>query len=204
MLKMYGNFTTLNSTDTLCHFHCTDFALVSTVINATAHLITCITPPVQFTAFTFPVISRLDLINAKDIGRVPLTRKAPFFTFYPQSALRNLYPAYGSEFGGTDVTIIGRFTRSNELICKFGELLSPFAQWINKDTIRCTTPPATRNFLISPVVSVTVLTNGEDDEGLSLPFRYLSASHISSIHPRFGSISGGTLVFIELRCTPGG
>ncbi len=198
MLRMYGNFSSLDTTGLLCQFDCRDFKTTSSINNATNDMVTCLTPSIRhLSKGSTHIVSLVELVNANDVNRLPLTVAGAPFTYYPRTILRDLHPALGSELGGTNVTITGKFTRSSEIICKFDEQVSPFAQWINKDTVLCTSPPATHNFLMSPFASVRVLTNGEDDEGSWLPFRYLVASHISAIKPTFGSVLGGTLVYLE-------
>ena len=79
-------------------------------------------------------------------------------------------------------------------VCKFGNILSISAHWISREKVRCVSPPATEEFLLKPEVSVTVLTNGVDNEGMALSYRYIIVSHASSAKPDFGPISGGTSI----------
>lgn len=197
-LILNGHFPEVDSINLKCLFSVGQFQYRSNIFGVFNNSISCLTPSVKLGYHNSPVISQVYLVyDDGDSDLFYMTETGSSFEFYGGAYLHSIHPKYGSELGGTNVTITGRFPRSRHIVCKFDELLSPFALWVSKDTIVCTSPPATERFLVSPVVNVTVLINGEDDESLRLPFQYLIASHVSSVTPTFGSKLGGTLVLID-------
>jgi hypothetical protein len=194
---LHGKFSNLDHDNTKCHFRFDSFNMSTSVEKVTNMSVTCLTPAVQLSSSVDFLRSYVEVFDLNDASMSPLSERAPSFVHYARSTLKSIHPTQGSELGGTNITITGHFMRSNYLTCKFGPIESYFVYWVNRNTVICTIPPARIDFLRNPVVKVTILINGEDDEGLSLPFKYLVASHISSINPSFGSISGGTNIVIE-------
>lgn len=200
-LNIFGDFAGLDFVNVQCQFDTENLKINSIIFNTSDTSLSCFTPSIHGLVNALPVVSHVEIVYKfnGDNSTVLLTDRGAStssFIFYSRSVLHSLHPTHGSELGGTNVTITGHFTRSHELICKFDERTSPVAHWVSKDTVICTSPPATQNFLKS-VVQVSVLINGEDDEGLSLPFQYTVASHISTLTPTFGPKVGGTSVLIE-------
>eukprot|EP00557_Chaetoceros_sp_GSL56_P007760 CAMPEP_0176504942 /NCGR_PEP_ID=MMETSP0200_2-20121128/16223_1 /TAXON_ID=947934 /ORGANISM="Chaetoceros sp., Strain GSL56" /LENGTH=986 /DNA_ID=CAMNT_0017904449 /DNA_START=284 /DNA_END=3244 /DNA_ORIENTATION=- len=192
LLTISGRPNYVDANDISCRFQSQFTTRLSPVVNAWKSTLSCVTPP--FTENTTEIFA-VDVVLADDPEVSLVYRPLPFIV-YPRFDVRHIAPSYGSEFGGTNISIYGQFARSHDVACMFDTTVSPYAKWVNKNRIICTVPPASKSFLLSPQVNVKISLNGFDFEEVCC-FEYMVASHISMIYPTFGSMHGGTKLMIK-------
>jgi hypothetical protein len=107
--------------------------------------------------------------------------------------LINISPAFGSELGGTIVSVIGdNFLNVPELMCRFGEHAATAVVWQSPSEIWCTAPPNSPG-----PVDVAVTVNGLDYVGdTALAFLYHAQATVLEVTPRLGSREGGTVITV--------
>ena len=105
------------------------------------------------------------------------------FDFLTPCATKNIQPSFGSNFGGTLVTITGRgFSNSSHMACRFGSI-SVQGYFIDENTVQCNTP------LHRPgIVNVSISSSSENSNicGSSkdpLIFTYHDFFHIENVVP---------------------
>ena len=197
VLSIIGDFRGVDLVQMSCRFRYGTFTLLSNILSASNEEITCSSPPFGFISLEGGFkVAKVDIALTND-ANIAFASNAVTFAVYPKLEVKNLSPSIGSELGGTNVTVFGSFSRSSIAACKFDNVPSPFAGlWVSKDIIVCSTPPARRSFLSSPLVEVSIALNGVDFENAA-KFLYAGASHVANISPKFGPSSGGTLLAIR-------
>ncbi len=196
-LSIFGSFSQFEPSDLSCRFkiQAVPILSISEVFTIQGGKARCVTPPLVSRDENQPTVVSIDIVLRED-PTVVVVSSPVTFTYYPKINVSSLVPEVGSELGGANVTILGNFLRTNEITCKFGDRVSPFGLWVSRTSIVCTLPPAEVSFLYQPRVNVSVALNGIDYEKAGV-FTYTIVSHISSIVPAFGYISGGTSVMIK-------
>jgi hypothetical protein len=115
------------------------------------------------------------------------------FYYYQEIEFKHIHPPAGSEFGGTNVTLRGRFPLRDSVFCMFGDQNMLPALSSSIDSITCRTPPAPLAFLQLPMIPIAVSFNGLDVEQSQQYFRYLQASYVSKIEPDVVHKNGAVL-----------
>ena len=197
VLSLIGNFRAVDFIEMSCRFRYGTFTLLSNILSTSNEEITCSSPPFGSISLDGGFkVAKVDLALTND-ANIAFTSNAVTFAVYPKLEVKSISPSIGSELGGTNVTVFGSFSRSSIVACKFDNVPSPFeGLWVSKDSVICSTPPAGRSFLSSPLVEVSIALNGIDFENAA-NFLYAGASHVANISPKFGPSSGGTLVAIH-------
>lgn len=197
VLTLFGDFGQVKMSEISCRFssHLISSTLMSEIFTLTNGSIQCKTPPYTPMNENQPSVTSLDIVLTED-PTVTVVSNPITFTFYPKINVSSIAPNSGSELGGTNVTIFGNFLRTNEIGCKFDYFESPFSKWLSKSSVVCTSPPAESSFLYTPRMNLSIALNGIDYEKAGV-FSYVAVSHISSITPSFGPVSGGTTLFIR-------
>lgn len=120
------------------------------------------------------------------------------FQYSSHPLIYSISPYHGSISGYNSVLVHGRnLDFSDDLICRFGNV-ETVAFEVSATTIRCTAPPQTSgtvSFGITSKKSNTDIKQLYNDT--LMHYTYLSPIIITSIHPTYGSISGGTVVSIQ-------
>ncbi|CAM9110992.1 unnamed protein product, partial [Choristocarpus tenellus] len=142
----------------------------------------CISPEMS-QAVTVP----LELTN----NGVDYTRSGWRFTYVPQINVENANPLSGSEYGGTEVVIVGSgFPHLNSLVCEFGSLGRPVrAHWLDQTKISCITPPQ-----MPGTAALRIGPNRQQVLDSGLVFTYQATPTVLTMDPSFGPVLGGTHV----------
>ena len=197
-LALKGDFSHIEMSEMSCRFdeYLTAQSFTSKVLILSDGSIQCTTPEIQQANKDEPITTSLSIVLTGN-ERVHMTDNVISFLFYPYTNVSRIFPAVGSELGGTNITIFGKFPRSSEVACIFDDIRAPFAHWVNRGCIICTTPPARRDsFLHQPQVELAIALNGFNFESIG-SFSYAPVSHISRIDPISGPLSGGTILQIQ-------
>ncbi len=156
------------------------------------------------------------------------TQATPFvhqFLYYVSEGqeIVAMSPTYGSDHGGTVITVLGSgFTSLGSFsapTCVFSvdseanaevpadgghSVVHVPARISSQDIITCTTPAIGEfHSLINPgPASFQISLNGKDSLPGMLEFTYVSALTVLSVWPNMGSLNGGTCVIVRGPCSP--
>lgn len=192
-LTLHGTFPNVDTTEICCSFHNKHFQYRTPVLSVEKNRIQCLSPHVEMTRKDRATIFALDITTSAEPYQV-MSDKPTSYTVYSNFDVTAMYPTIGSELGGTNVTIYGKFPRMSPK-CRFDVSVVESGTWINDRMITCSIPPARSSFLLSPYVDVSISGNGIDFEKIS-QFKYTMASHIASFTPTRGWANGGSEVSI--------
>ena len=133
------------------------------------------------------------------------------FAYYPPPVVSISSPSSGPSDGGTVVVVHGSHLTPTasppadstcDVVCRFGEQLSAGSIDVPAGTITCESPanlPATGTAL-----PLSISLNRQQYSPGAHTFRYTSRLGLSSVLPRSGPISGGTLVTVRAHDLRGG
>jgi len=137
------------------------------------------------------------------MGKVPiflspdtfqLHQSSLFYTFYSAPQVHEIFPDYGSTFGGTLVQVTGwGFAQPPASFCKFGGISVQALPSSNNTLLECVTP----HVFSSQTVEFGLSVNLVDTLFFSNTFTYISLVVVSFIHPSSGPVTGGTEVTIS-------
>ena len=115
------------------------------------------------------------------------------FSFYNDPIMHSISPKFGSEQGGTIVSIMGgNFFDGGSLFCRFGSNEPTRAIYSTSDHVKCVAPNNSPG-----KVSILVSNNGNNYvTNNNITFTYLEVSRVSALLPKTGSINGGTIVTV--------
>jgi len=126
------------------------------------------------------------------------SRKFVMYEYVPPLVITSAHPSFGTENGGTDVTVMGEnFVNSEALFCQWGGLdgalsLSP-AQVISSSLLTCPSPAHEPGFASMYVANA----NGGYTDGSSVEYEWVVEPTLTSFGPMEGAASGGTEVVIR-------
>ena len=131
------------------------------------------------------VATGLEIKYVKPPPKVPGKIKPPQIT--------SVLPNHGSSVGGDWIRVYGMdFLNTEDLSCKFGESLVRHVHFISVSEIRCRTPRH-----LPGTVSFDVINSGSgESQNNGFEFTFVPDLSVLDIHPRFGSINGGTAVHV--------
>ena len=137
------------------------------------------------------------LLRISDGQNVFQIKSSSEFTYYEPAIVTKVEPPFGSIRGGSTVRVSGiNFSNLHGLQCLFGAGIAVDAEFLDEREVRCVVPEWSRDPKI-----VDIHIGIKDGATLSLVshaiFEYLPHPSIESIHPRFGSIDGGTFVTLH-------
>jgi hypothetical protein len=117
------------------------------------------------------------------------------FTFTELPTITNIIPSHGSIHGQYDAVIYGtNFDMlESHVFCKFDESFAPVTI-LSAQRLKCAVPP--HNITNTVKVDLFSLRNYSLVKDSEVTFTYLEDFYISSIHPTFGTIKGGTKISI--------
>lgn len=187
---IYGNFGDISYLDVKCRFKSKSMTRFGDVVDRSGDKLVCATPSLSMNLIDGLETMSVDVVLV-DSDDTSATETSLSIVIFSDMIVRKVSPAYGSELGGTKVTITGVFPRTGSLSCAFDNNTSPHSEWINSNTIICTTPPAVGNILASPMVDLSVSLNEKDFQSIST-FKYVPAMHIAGFEPSSGPRTGGT------------
>jgi hypothetical protein len=187
---IYGNFDDISFLDIKCRFKNKSITRFGDIVNRSDDTLVCASPSLSKNLIDGLETMSVDVVLA-DSGDTSVTETSLSLVIFSDLIVTKVSPAYGSELGGTNVTITGVFPRTGSLSCAFANSISPHSEWINGNTIICTTPPATGNILASPFVNLSVSLNEKDFQNI-FTFKYIPAMHIAGFEPSSGPRTGGT------------
>ena len=116
--------------------------------------------------------------------------------------LASVWPSVASTTGGTLVTVSGeRFDvlSSSSAVCVFGGWASSTAAYVNSTTMTCATPVGMPPAALTLSVSYNALYDDLPTlaGSSSLPFTFVAAPIVLSIHPTSGPTVGGTVITVH-------
>jgi IPT/TIG domain len=130
-------------------------------------------------------------VNGVDWSEAALT-----YRYTPSVSVSAVWPRSGSALGGTAVTVSGTgfsSAASSLFYCRFGSVLVPSDSVQQHGTTAvCRAPPMPAG----TVVSVDITNNGADFSTSGLTYSYNAPIVVTSVQPRSGPLSGGTVVTV--------
>ena len=193
---MRGDVMTFRN-ETWCRFGGTSVLAVLVESNA----VSCTSPPLHRVALdpSLPILS-YGRQSASIIVPLAVTNDgglwqflSPGFTYVDSPVVDMVLPIYGSELGGTVVTVTGTdFIASSELSCNFGSILFVPARFVSSTTLICTSP-------VRPPSSVhlAVANDGVNIGTSRAIFTFLAVVTVVTAYPSQGSTVGGTIVTLR-------
>lgn len=127
--------------------------------------------------------------NGADISNSSLS-----FAITSASTVTSLWPPSGSTNGGTRVRVQGTgFLNSSTVFCRFGSNIVSSDDVLDYTSVVCTAPPRESE----GSVSVEVTNNNLDWTSSRVEFNYRPPISISSVSPKIGPASGGTVLRVD-------
>lgn len=194
-LVIYGDFQKLSSLDIMCRFKNKSNAHFGKMVDRFDDAIVCLSPIFDGTLSDGLSMMSIDVVLVESV-HTSITETELSLVISSDMKVTHVSPTYGSELGGSNVTISGNFSRTGTLSCAFGNSISPYAEWVDSNTILCITPPAEGDIMTSPMVNLSISLNGKDFQNVFI-FKYVPAMHISGFEPSSGPITGGTELSIR-------
>lgn len=173
--------------------------------NVTEDCVMCKVPPIGNAPLSFlPLLSRpriplfLGMENGMVMTGIDIKYKKPprnVPNMIKQPQLTSILPSHGSANDGeTWVRVHGKdFLNTDELACKFGDVVVHEAHFISTSEIRCRTPrhlPGKVSFGALNYGSVNSIAGNNQSSGFE--FEFVSDLSITTVFPSSGSIKGGT------------
>lgn len=165
----------------VCEFGSPGTQVAATGISATT--IYCTSPP------HMPGVTSLRLsVNGQQFVETGVA-----FEYLVESAVRYVQPSLGSTRGGTMVDVVGTaFVNSTALSCRLADR-SVRATFVNKERLRCVTPPTASPSLLPLEIS----NNGVDFTNSGALFSFVSTLEIRVFWPTSGPTTGGTSITVQ-------
>ncbi|CAN0054030.1 unnamed protein product, partial [Heterosigma akashiwo] len=115
------------------------------------------------------------------------------FRYYEEPVIESIYPALGSELGGTTITVTGvLFQDSSDFACHFGDHGHTPAHHVKDHSLECASPAG-----IPGDVSLALSNNGQDFAKIIAMFTYAAEPQLYSITPDAGLVYGGTEITVH-------
>ena len=116
------------------------------------------------------------------------------FTLTSSSTVTQVWPSFGSIYGGTVVRVQGTaFIDSPSAFCRFGDNVVGMDVARDDTTVVCTSPSREE----PGQVTVEVTSNGRDWTASGKLFTYVPPVEITSVAPSVGPLAGGTVVRVS-------
>ena len=169
-----------------------DIEIIGEYIND--HSVRCSSPPQKQTGTV-----RVEVSSVDDTLNTYLS--TAYFDYIPMHSVHSIQPDHGSLKGGTQVTVVGsKFTSlyPDLLRCRFGAISVP-AQFISAHEMRCISPALNSPTSVGDEIEFGVSLNAADfvfEDNIN--FRYVRHNVISSIHPKSGQVTGGSIVTVNI------
>ena len=128
-------------------------------------------------------------------GGVDYTIDGREFAYGASAVVELLKPSHGlSGADGQVVTVVGSdFKQSAELGCMFGDSDMVNGMFLSSSTVACTVPAREAG-----MVSVSISSNGVEDDNSQALYEYMAAWSLWSVSPSTGPTSGGTEVMMQV------
>ena len=186
-VKYFGPFI---SSDIACSFGGGDNFAKAERKSESDDLVVCRSPP--YSAVKMMRHAPISLRISDGLNE--LLVKSPPFTYREPSLVTNVEPPFGSIHGGSVVRVDGfNFPLMSGLQCLFGEDNIADAQFIDERAVMCVLP-AWPGGARKMDVHIGTRDGQKLSHASNALFEYLDHPSITSIHPRFGSVDGGTRV----------
>ena len=134
----------------------------------------------------------------------PTVKYSLHFKFSEAPKILELDPSFGSELGGSSVSIFGDgFEQSSLWFCRFGQSDATQATLVQATFIRCVVPPGVPGYTI-----VSVSANKQEWYTATHAFEHVSAASLASLSPVAGWPGSlvtirGTSFFKNITCVFG-
>ena len=141
-------------------------------------------------------------VSLNGVDYIQGKRNDTYFEYRSVPSVYHLTPSFGASSGGTNVTVTGSNFKLNQgLHCRFGGVVVPVVAFLSTASVICMAPSHNIGFINVDVMNDYLTQDSRASfsswsNNKIVRYQYVLDPQLTSIHPHYGSLLGGTTIHI--------